>query len=153
MLRLLQGSSGLPMSVSNPNSPWYRAGLAFTCTRCGQCCTGAPGYVWVTLEEIHRLASARDETIEDFSRRFVRRVGERYSLIEKPGGDCVFWDSQVGCTVYDSRPIQCRTWPFWPENVETSEDWEHVQEVCPGSGHGRLYSLSEILSSIAMTPK
>ena len=141
------------MSVSQPDSPWYRKGLAFSCTRCGNCCTGAPGYVWVTSDEIQRLAEFRGETTEEFSRRFVRRVGDRYSLIEKPGGDCIFWDKQAGCTVYPARPIQCRTWPFWPENVEKPEDWDGVREVCPGSGHGRLYSLSEIRSSIAMTPK
>jgi hypothetical protein len=109
--------------------------------------------VWVTSDEIQRLAEFRGETIEEFSTRFVRRVGDSYSLIEKPGGDCIFWDKQAGCTVYPARPIQCRTWPFWPENVEKPADWQRVQEVCPGSGHGRLYSLSEIQSSIGMIPK
>jgi uncharacterized protein len=141
------------MSLSKRNPPWYRDGLAFTCTRCGNCCTGAPGYVWVSSEEIRQLAEFRGETIEEFSTRFVRRVGDCYSLIEKPGGDCIFWDKQAGCTVYPARPIQCRTWPFWPENVEKPADWQRVQEVCPGSGHGRLYSLSEIQSSIGMIPK
>src|SRR5437762_2532036 len=36
--------------------PWYRDGLRFRCTRCGHCCTGAPGYVWVTPEELQALA-------------------------------------------------------------------------------------------------
>ena len=38
------------------DDPWYRDGLAFTCTRCGACCTGAPGYVWVDADEIAALA-------------------------------------------------------------------------------------------------
>jgi Fe-S-cluster containining protein len=141
------------MSVPEEDSPWYRDGLAFTCTRCGACCTGAPGYVWVDADEIERLATFRKQTPERFSREFVRQVGDRYSLNEKPGGDCVFWDQAAGCTVYSARPEQCRTWPFWPENVETAADWEHVCEICPGSGHGRLYSLTEIQISIAKTPQ
>jgi Fe-S-cluster containining protein len=138
------------MSGRQGDEPWYRDGLSFTCTRCGACCTGAPGYVWVTPEEIARLAGSRGEAIDAFSTRYVRRVGSRYSLIEKPGGDCVFWDSKAGCTVYEARPVQCRTWPFWEENVETPEDWRRTTEACPGSGRGRLYSADEIIQSIGM---
>jgi Fe-S-cluster containining protein len=141
--------------MSRPQStlPWYRDGLAFSCTRCGACCTGAPGYVWVTPEEIERLAALRAESSAQFSAKYVRQVGDRYSLIEKPGGDCIFWDKSAGCTVYPARPIQCRTWPFWPENVETPADWKSTRKICPGSGHGRLYSVEEIVSSIEKTPR
>jgi Fe-S-cluster containining protein len=133
----------------NADDPWYREGLAFACTRCGACCTGAPGYVWVNPEEIARLAEHRGEPVEEFSRRFVRRVGNRYSLIERPGGDCIFWDKKEGCTVYDARPVQCRTWPFWPENIASPEDWEGVTAVCPGSGRGRIFSVEEIRMTAA----
>ncbi len=134
------------------DSPWYQDGLAFACTRCGACCTGAPGYVWVTPEEIAQLAEARGQAVEPFSRRFVRQVGDRFSLIEKPGGDCVFWDKAVGCTVYSARPAQCRTWPFWPENVESPADWRNVGRGCPGVDRGRVFSVEEIVASLARTP-
>lgn len=137
------------MSESTADSPWYRDGLAFECTRCGACCTGAPGYVWVTEEEIARLADHRGESVEAFTGKFVRQVGRRYSLVEKPGGDCIFWDRRAGCTVYAARPIQCQTWPFWPENIESEEAWEQVTRVCPGSGKGRWFSLEEIEASAA----
>jgi Fe-S-cluster containining protein len=123
---------------------WYRAGLAFSCTRCGACCTGAPGFVWVNAEEIARLAEFRGMEFDDFTRAFVRQVGSRYSLKEHPGGDCVFWDRQAGCTVYPARPVQCRTWPFWPENLETAEAWDHVTSVCPGSGQGQFFTAEEV---------
>ncbi len=93
------------MSSPEPEPPWYQDGLAFECTRCGACCTGAPGYVWVNAEEIARLAEYRGETVEQFSRAFVRRVGQDSSLIEKPGGDCIFWDHQAGCTVYPATEM------------------------------------------------
>ncbi len=130
-------------------TPWFEDGLAFTCTQCGACCTGAPGYVWVDDEEIARLAEFRGESVEAFGLRFLRRVGDRISLIERPGGDCIFWDKQAGCTVYQARPVQCRTWPFWPENIESPEAWEHVTAVCPGSGRGQLFSVEEIRASAA----
>ncbi|WP_083670336.1 YkgJ family cysteine cluster protein [Singulisphaera sp. GP187] len=134
---------------TDQDSTWYGDGLSFECTRCGACCTGAPGYVWVIAEEIARLAAFRGETVDQFSKQYVRRVGQRYSLIEKPGGDCVFWDKASGCTVYSARPVQCQTWPFWPENLETPEDWDGVKSVCPGSGRGQLFSLEEIQASAA----
>jgi uncharacterized protein len=134
---------------SGDENPWYREGLAFTCTQCGACCTGAPGYVWVNDEEIARLAEFRGLAIDEFGRRFVRRVGNRLSLVERPGGDCVFWDREQGCTVYQARPIQCQTWPFWPENVESRENWEQVTEICPGSGQGRIFTIEEIRATAA----
>jgi uncharacterized protein len=137
------------MSTPETEAPWYQDGLAFSCTRCGACCTGAPGYVWVSPDEISRLAEFRGLSITEFSTRFVRKVGRRFSLIEKPGGDCIFWDKTAGCTVYPARPVQCQTWPFWPENVESQEKWDRVRSVCPGSGQGRLYTVEEIVSSIS----
>ena len=141
------------MAGRKSSGPWYRDGLAFTCTQCGNCCTGAPGYVWVDEEEIERLAVHRGEQVGDFTRKFVRRVGDDLSLIEKPGGDCVFWDKQTGCTVYPARPRQCQTWPFWPENIETLDDWNQVRVNCPGSGQGRVYSVVEIQSALKKVMK
>lgn len=131
------------------SEPWYRDGLAFECTQCGDCCTGAPGYVWVDHAEIDAVAKFVGMAIDDFSRRYVRRVGDRYSLIERPGGDCIFWSRSAGCTVYAARPIQCRTWPFWPENLESRASWKQVTRVCPGSGAGggRVFTLEEIRES------
>ncbi len=141
------------MADTDQSAPWYEDGLAFECTRCGACCTGAPGYVWVDAEEIGALAAFRGETVDQFSRKYVRQVGARLSLIEKPGGDCVFWDRKSGCTVYPARPVQCRTWPFWSENIETPEAWNEVTGVCPGSGRGRLFSVEEIQASAARIHK
>ncbi len=126
--------------------PWYADGLRFTCTQCGNCCTGAPGYVWVTQPEIDQLAAAIGcDDVEAFEREYVRPVGIRRSLREFPNGDCVFFDSQSRkCQVYEARPRQCRTWPFWDSNLRTPADWNDTCSVCPGSGQGQLYSLDEI---------
>ncbi len=138
--------------MTKPPAPWYQDGLAFSCTRCGACCTGTPGYVWVDLPQITRLAEHLGQSIDNFSARHVRQVGSRYSLVERANGDCVFWDEKTGCTVYDARPVQCRTWPFWAENLETPEDWDRTRQVCPGSGQGRVYSADEITQSVRQTP-
>jgi Fe-S-cluster containining protein len=126
--------------------PWYKDGLQFTCSQCGDCCTGAPGFVWVNGEEIRALADeVTGGDIDEFERLYVRKVGIRKSLVEFPNGDCVFFDGESRkCTVYNARPRQCKTWPFWDSNLETPADWEHTCQVCPGSGQGKLYQLGEI---------
>jgi len=128
-----------------PDLPWYHAGLRFTCSQCGDCCTGAPGHVWVNNEEIAALAALVGTDLEQFEEQYVRRVGARKSLKEFPSGDCVFFNNETrGCSVYSARPRQCRTWPFWDSNLKTSEDWKHTCSVCPGSGQGQLHNLETI---------
>jgi Fe-S-cluster containining protein len=125
---------------------WYHAGLRFRCTCCGDCCTGAPGYVWVNKSEIEAIASALKLDVEQFEKRYVRQVGIRKSLVELSDGDCVFFDSdRRTCEVYDVRPRQCRTWPFWESNLRTPEAWEQTCESCPGANHGPVVPLREIL--------
>jgi Fe-S-cluster containining protein len=126
------------------SEPWYRDGLRFRCTRCGHCCTGAPGYVWVHDEEITALAEYHGQTVAEFTALHVRQVGHRRSLREQVNGDCVFYDKIQGCTVYPVRPRQCRTWPFWESNVVTPEAWERTCAICPGSGQGELIAAEEI---------
>jgi len=127
------------------NKPWYREGLRFECTGCGDCCTGAPGYVWVNEDEIEALAQVTGMDVATFEDTFVRRVGQRKSLIEYPGGDCVFFDpTERKCNVYEHRPRQCRTWPFWPSNVATPSAWRQTCRNCPRAGQGKLVPLDEI---------
>jgi hypothetical protein len=64
------------------NEPWYKDGLRFQCTQCGNCCTGAPGYVWVNKEEIEQMAKLVGLAVPEFEAKFVRLVGVRKSLIE-----------------------------------------------------------------------
>ncbi len=124
--------------------PWYEDGLRFTCTRCGHCCTGAPGFVWVTPEELAAIAAFRGEPVEEVTAMYARRSHGRVSLRERSNGDCVFWSHESGCTVYPARPAQCRTWPFWESNTKSPEAWAATQRVCPGAGHGELISAEEI---------
>jgi Fe-S-cluster containining protein len=131
--------------------PWFKDGLRFECTQCGNCCTGAPGFVWVNRDEIAALAKLLDLPVADFEAKYVRKVGIRKSLIEYSNGDCVFFDGQARkCTVYGARPRQCRTWPFWESNVRTPQAWKETCHVCPGSGKGKLHAVEHILHQISV---
>ena len=39
--------------------------------------------------------------------------------------------------MYDARPTQCRTYPFWRENMLTPHDWQAEGARCEGVAAGR----------------
>ena len=120
---------------------WWDAGLPFQCTQCGKCCR-VEGYVWVRSEDVREMAAFLEITPTEFEKKYVRTVGRQLSLIEKPNRECIFWDN--GCTVYPVRPPQCKTFPFWHQNLSSIDEWQEVVEDCPGSGTGVVYSKEEI---------
>ncbi|HCK54634.1 MAG TPA: hypothetical protein DIC23_15555, partial [Planctomycetaceae bacterium] len=60
--------------------PWYQDGLCFECTMCGNCCTGAPGVVWVDDEDIRRIASHRNCGEGEIRVMHTRPYGSKLSL-------------------------------------------------------------------------
>jgi Fe-S-cluster containining protein len=126
------------------DEPWYKDGLRFSCTRCGHCCTGEPGFVWVEDRDLAAIAKLRGQSVEEVRALYTRWTDRGRTLREKLDGDCVFYDRETGCTIYPARPPQCRTWPFWESNVETPETWRHTCDICPGSGKGELIPAEEI---------
>lgn len=130
---------------------WYRDGLHFTCTQCGNCCTGPAGVVWVDDEEVNQIAALLDKPVGEVRLFHTRIVRGRVSLTEYANGDCTFFDPKTRrCTVYAARPRQCRTWPFWRSNLKSPEDWQSVQKICPGAGQGAFVSLEEIEAHAAV---
>ncbi len=105
-----------------------------TCKTCsGKCCRGFGGYVWISMEELKKMAGTRNMDVALFSMQYVRKVQDRLSLKERViNGEyfCCFFDRiDCQCTIYQSRPKQCRTFPFW--NQFKKEPQELFLE-CPG---------------------
>ena len=149
-----------PQSPLPPPDPdaieqeWYADGLCFQCTGCGNCCTGPPGNVWFTEDEGRAIAASLGLEEKKFLRRFARRVGRRWSLTERKtehGYDCIFLDRETApgstrCRIYDVRPTQCRTWPFWRENLDSPDTWASAKAdtPCPGMDTGPLVPVEKI---------
>jgi len=136
-------------SPKKERPPWYVDGLRFECQRCGGCCRGETGYVWVKPEEAQAIAQFLRLPAAYFMAEFVRRVGWQHSLKERPNGDCEFFEPDVGCRIYPVRPTQCRTFPFWPEYVRSPRTWKRARRRCPGVGRGRTASGKEIDARLA----
>jgi Fe-S-cluster containining protein len=103
--------------------------------------------VFLSEKDLTKLASElkmdNDSFLSVYCRWAERGQGvELLSLKEKSNYDCIFWNS--GCTVYQSRPLQCRTFPFWESVLCSAKAWESAAISCPGINSGQLRSFEEI---------
>jgi Fe-S-cluster containining protein len=128
---------------------WYKKGLSFQCTGCGRCCTGSPGAVWVSEEEVQTIADSLGISAEEFCKKYTRMLGDRRALIEKKPKngdyDCIFLQGKQ-CQIYSVRPKQCQTFPWWKENLASKKDWEDLAKECEGVNYpgAKLFSFEEI---------
>lgn len=126
---------------------FYRDGLHFECQRCSNCCRHEPGFVFLSYNDLKRLESgtglSRSEFVSEYCRGVYIHGAYRLSLVEKENYDCIFWTPE-GCKVYEHRPLQCRSYPFWPENLENRQRWDALRIACPGVNRGPLHLYEEI---------
>jgi uncharacterized protein len=144
-----------------PDKTTGKPGLRFRCTMCGNCCTGPEGYVNLSDSEAAALADRLRLPLDAFLRDFTRQTVFGRSLIEKTsshGLDCVFLDrdsipGKAVCGVYEDRPEQCRTWPFWPSVIASRRNWELAKRTCPGIDDGPLIPPDKIRIQRDRTPR
>jgi Fe-S-cluster containining protein len=115
--------------------------------------------VWFNDEEARAMAKATGCSEAEFRDKYARKLKDGWSLKEhqtQHGWDCVFLDRSTRpglalCRLYQARPRQCRTWPFWPENLESEAAWDEARRAtpCPGMGHGPLIRVEDIRISMA----
>jgi len=136
-------------------SPFYAQGLCFSCTRCSACCRYESGYVFLSEKDTSHLGAALNMGYGEFTEAFCRWIpwfpegsgenrAERLSLKEKSNYDCIFWISDEGCSVYETRPLQCRAFPFWASALDSEKSWKRTAADCPGIGRGSHHSSDSI---------
>jgi len=128
---------------------WFAKGLRFGCTECGKCCTGSPGYVFLEESDIERLSTSLEIDRDAFLKKYTRQIGKQISLIElEPHYDCIFLQKGLSCRVYNARPKQCRTFPFWQHVIQDEKSWKATKADCEGidNPQGKLFTEKEILS-------
>jgi hypothetical protein len=70
--------------------------------------------------------------------------------LEFRDGRCVFLDPVTQrCGVYPARPLQCRTFPFWPELVGPLGWRAELSELCEGIDRGDPVPKSNVESALA----
>lgn len=131
-------------AAEDPEPAWYADGLRFGCTGSGQCCRNHGEYAYVYLEEVEveALAAHLNLPVYEFYHRYCVE-DDGFTTLRMDVPQCPFLDERGKCGVYEARPVQCRTWPFWEENLKSPNRWKRAAEICPGIGRGRLYSVDE----------
>ncbi len=125
--------------------PWYKNGIRFECTGCGDCCKckpGEEGYVYLSGDDVCAISKCLGIAENIFLEKYTER--RLQSLVLKDWNrDCLFLKENK-CEIYEARPSQCRTWPFW-EIALVPKNWRSkVEGVCPGVGRGKIFSKEEI---------
>lgn len=130
---------------------FYDNGLHFSCNRCSDCCRLSPGVVYLTYDDLARLCAKFELPEEQFIEQYCRWMWypdntEVLCLKEMKNYDCVLWKQECGCSAYESRPVQCSTYPFWSWMIKDKESWDECEKDCPGinAKGGKLWTKEEI---------
>jgi uncharacterized protein len=119
--------------------------MRFTCQPgCTRCCT-QKGWVYLSVEDVPRLAAYLGITEGELQRRHLYSTKNTRRLRMK-GGQCPFLTAE-GCSVHPAKPTQCRLFPFWPELIEDKQELKATAQWCPGIGKGDLISIEVLKSS------
>lgn len=120
-------------------------GLRFECQAgCIRCCD-TRGFVYITELDLLRIAAHLELEPSEFERRYVYRTAHSLRLRKPRHSQCHFLTPQ-GCGVHRVKPVQCRTYPFWPEYVEHRDIWEYEgKRKCPGIGKGPLIQIGNAM--------
>jgi Fe-S-cluster containining protein len=132
------------MNAMSKDRNFYKEGIRFECRGEGNCCVsrGRYGHVYLSFNDRRRLAGHFNMSLAEFTARYVKKTDGLYEL-RYADKDCPFLENNR-CAAYEARPWQCRTWPFWPENMDQAVWEQEVAPWCPGVGKGRLYPAEEI---------
>jgi Fe-S-cluster containining protein len=133
------------MSQQNKKE-WWSEGLRFQCQGSGNCCTshGEYGFVYLTPEDRQRMADELGMSLAAFTKKHCERTNGFFHLKEDgKNPDCLFLKDKR-CSIYKARPIQCRTWPFWPDAMNAKTWKKEVVTFCPGVGKGPVIPASHI---------
>ena len=90
--------------------------------------------MYLRPEDAQIMADYHNMSVEDWLEKDCHQtIDGRYILNSDPITQiCIYLDENKKCTVYEARPAQCRSYPFWSENVRSDRSWKRTVSECPG---------------------
>ncbi len=140
--------------MNQTKKTWWSEGIRFQCQGSGKCCVsrGSYGYVYVTLDDRKRLAKFFQLPVQTFTKKYCDRDSNGFWKLNEFRAECQFLRGK-SCDVYEARPTQCKTWPFWPENMSAKAWSKEVAKFCPGVGKGKVWTEREISQVLKVQEK
>ena len=133
----------------------YKKGIRFECQGSSKCCVsrGMYGYVYLTKKDILKISISMDLKVIDFIKLYCDKTDGFTHFKEKmKNDDCQFLVNKR-CSIYKARPTQCRSWPFWGENMQPKTWNKVISRFCPGIGKGKIINKEEIEKKIKADKK
>ena len=128
--------------------------LRFKCTGCGKCCTGGDDhYIAMTKSEAELIRKHLGVSQNWFRRHYVCHLTRDYLTARISNGHCIFLDDSGKCGIYHLRPVQCRTYPYWPEILESKRSWDNESRHCEGINQGCAVAVNEISTKLNLQLK
>ena len=112
---------------------------------CSACCE-QQGFVYLSEEDVDRIAVFLKLTKLEFERRYIYRTKNLIRFRVPRASQCYFLESNR-CSIHSVKPVQCRAFPFWPEMVESRREWKETAKYCPGIGKGDLIQIETAQSA------
>lgn len=125
---------------------FWHDGINFKCHQCGNCCTQPGGSVTASEAGFKKIAHFLKIILPEFLNRYAFNHKGYVSIKSEPNGPCIFYKD--GCMIYEVRPSQCGTFPFWPEILKSQVRLNNMQEMCAGINIGQLWTKEEISKEI-----
>jgi Fe-S-cluster containining protein len=125
----------MPTKQENLN---YPKNIRFHCTKCGLCCGNTPKktrHILMLENETKTLSNHTLQPIPRFANKIEGHTPYVYEMRKNEDGKCIFLkDNQ--CTIYPTRPLICRFYPFNLTTTQKHHTFSPTDE-CPGIGRGR----------------
>lgn len=126
--------------------------FSFQCTKCGKCCYG-PGSVYFSNKELIEIKKylKLDQTQWKELKQKIIHKNQNGLFIHKTYNKCYFLNTKNQCSIYPVRPLQCRTFPFWPSYFKSPKNLQNLILFCPGSNllkdnlNKKIFSPDEIV--------
>lgn len=103
----------------------------FKCKKCGNCCK-ATGFVHISKSETKKIADYLNMDYYEFKKKFTEWIlfGGRVLKV-KDDASCIFLEKNL-CKIYEVRPTQCKTFPFWESVVNDDSEVNYIKSYCKG---------------------
>jgi Fe-S-cluster containining protein len=130
----------------------FSSGLRFRCLPgCGLCCRTYR--IPLTESDLVRLKQVVEpEACSTIALAKHEQGGGIAAFMENgKGKGCCYLDEDARCSVYDSRPLYCRTYPLIRDTYEGLE--MSVDHTCPGVGEGDPVTTEQIQEAFLLEGK
>jgi uncharacterized protein len=130
-------------------------GFLFDCKQCGKCCSNeTEGFVFLYMSDIENASRTLGLSKKEFAKKYLVLTDYEYTIwnedLESTGetqtmktlvlksentADCIFLTLKNGkklCEIYESRPDQCKFFPFWSMLMTSEIDLLASKEFCKG---------------------